>query len=77
MDPKGFFDGNTLTISWNPEPLGYRYSVVIDRCDEGIDDTCHHIFNTIVGNATKVMETSLKFSECTMYNMKVSVTNVK
>ena len=78
MGIDGYFRYNTLNMSWEPKRTSEAYSVVVQKCDE-IDqfgnDICQQIFSRIVKNATKLVETSDKFGDCTTYQVKVSMSN--
>ena len=76
MGLEGIFEGNTLNMSWKPVSKGDTYSIVIEKCDnENGYDVCHQIFSKVVRNTTQLIQTSEIFSECTTYNIKVSISN--
>ena len=73
MRSDGYFNENTLHISWDPVLKGVSYSVIIQKCgDENEEYICHQIFSRLVKNTTNLSETSDSFSECTSYLLKVS-----
>ena len=76
MVPEGNFEGNALHVLWKPVVNADRYSIVIEKCDnENGYDVCHQIFSKVVRNTTQLIQTSEIFSECTTYNIKVSISN--
>ena len=76
MRSDGYFDENTLHITWDPVINGVSYSVIIEKCgDENKDYICHQIFSRLVKNTTNLIETSDSFSDCTAYLLKVIESN--
>ena len=76
MRSDGYFDENTLHITWDPVIKGVSYSVIIEKCgDENEDYICHQIFSRLVKNTTNLIETSDSFSDCTAYLLKVIESN--
>ena len=74
MGSDGYFDGNTLHMSWEPVPNGKSYSIIVKKCeDDNGYDVCHQIFSKIVKIQTELVETSEQFSDCTTYQLKVSI----
>ena len=72
MRSDGYFDENTLHITWDPVIKGVSYSVIIEKCgDENEDYICNQIFSRLVRNTTNLIETSDSFSDCTAYLLKV------
>ena len=63
-------------MAWKSVPNNYAYSLVVDKCD-GVDefgyDNCYQIFSKIIKNTTRIVQTSEQFSDCTTYQLKVSM----
>ena len=69
MDPNGKFNGNTITVEWNPVESAVKYLVKIEQCQ---NDPCKPVFDEIVTNTTKLEMTDQdKFGPCTFYSLQV------
>ena len=46
MDPRGYFSGNVLNLSWSGVDGGQRYSVGVEQCDD--NNVCNQVREGIV-----------------------------
>jgi len=71
MDPDGSFDGNTITVKWNPVELAVKYFVRIEQCQT---EPCQPVYDEVITNTNTTrleMTDQDKFGPCTFYSLQV------
>ena len=76
MDPDGNFDGNTITVKWNPVELAVKYLVRIEQCQT---EPCQPVYDEIITNTNTTrleMTDQDKFGPCTFYSLQVRLSSI-